>query len=114
MTLHVMTASLLREGLVAYLQLEGEASSWTTEISRATAVAADNVAQLKMAAEISESGNVIIAPYVIDVIQSDTGLQAATKREQIRAAGPTIQLPRDSSALNHSVIIRGSAARHAA
>jgi Protein of unknown function (DUF2849) len=97
MAFQVYTASLLKEGLVAYLCLEGGLPSWTSEIGRATAKDGESVEFLKIAAEKSEQENVIVAPYAIDVVNSDRGWVAATKREQIRASGPTIVLPRDNA-----------------
>jgi hypothetical protein len=94
----VYTASLLKEGLVAYLCLEDGLPSWTAEIGRATATNHDTVEALKIAAEKSEQDNLVVAPYAIDVVNSGNGWIAATKREQIRASGPTIPLPQDSSA----------------
>lgn len=114
MTFQVMTASLLKEGRVAYLQLDGNASRWTSDISNATAVALNDIARLEKAAQISESQNVVIAPYAIDVARTDTGLKAASRREQIRAAGPTVRLPRDSSALDPVAITGQAATQHAA
>ncbi|USG60723.1 DUF2849 domain-containing protein [Sneathiella marina] len=98
MALQVYTASLLKEGLVAYLCLEDGLPSWTPEIGQATAMDDGSVESLKIAAEKSERDNIIVAPYAIDVVNSDGGWVAATKREQIRASGPTIVLPRDNAA----------------
>ncbi|PHQ70868.1 MAG: hypothetical protein COB93_04485 [Sneathiella sp.] len=98
MALQVYTASLLKEGLVAYLCLEDGASSWTSDIRGATAGDGDLLETLKIAAEKAERDNLIIAPYVVDVLEAENGWKATTKREQIRADGPTIALPRDASA----------------
>jgi Protein of unknown function (DUF2849) len=94
----VYTASLLKEGLVAYLCLEDGRPSWTSEIGQATTADQDSVEALKIAAEKSEQNNIVVAPYAIDVVNSGNGWIAATKREQIRASGPTISLPRDNMA----------------
>ncbi len=109
MTLQVITASLLKEGLVAYLQQNGTVTRWTSDITRATAVTGDSIDALQAVAQRSEADNIVIAPYAIDVIHTNEGLQAATNREQIRAKGPTIQLPRDSS-----IVARELEARQAA
>ncbi|MEH6544887.1 MAG: DUF2849 domain-containing protein [Sneathiella sp.] len=97
MALQVYTASLLKEGLVAYLCLEDGSPFWTSEIARATVVDDETVESLKVAAEKSEQENIIVAPYAIDVLNSDNGWIAATKREQIRASGPTVSLPQDNA-----------------
>ena len=95
MALQVYTASLLKEGLVAYLCLENGHPSWTFDISQATAGHDDELDALKLAAERSEQDNIVVAPYAIEVLETDSGIMATTKREQIRASGPTITLPQD-------------------
>jgi hypothetical protein len=97
MALQVYTASLLKEGLVAYLSLEDGLSSWTSDIRRATAGHGEMLDSLKLAAEQSEQDNLVVAPYAIEVLETDAGWMALTKREQIRAEGPTISLPQDKS-----------------
>ena len=97
MALQVYTASLLKEGLVAYLSLENGLPFWTSDIRQATAGHGETLDALKTAAERSEQDNLVIAPYAIEVLEIDGGWMAATKREQIRAEGPTIRLPRDKS-----------------
>ena len=95
MALQVYTASLLKEGLVAYLCLENGLPSWTSDIRQATVSDEDSAHALKAAAEKAEQENIVVAPYAIDVLHTETGIIAATKREQIRAGGPTIILPQD-------------------
>ncbi|TNE36734.1 MAG: DUF2849 domain-containing protein [Alphaproteobacteria bacterium] len=96
MALQVYTASLLKEGLVAYLRLEENVASWTRDIREATAAAEGTLLDaLKNASEQAEKNNLVIAPYAIDVLEDAEGFSATTKREQIRAMGPTIRLPKD-------------------
>ena len=102
MAMQVYTASLLREGLVAYLCLENGISSWTSDIRQATADSEGQLDLLKTAAEQAERENIVVAPYAIDVLETENGWKAATKREQIRAEGPTIVLPKDSGAVRNS------------
>ncbi|WP_340150978.1 DUF2849 domain-containing protein [uncultured Sneathiella sp.] len=96
MALQVYTASLLKEGLVAYLTLENGSPSWTPDIRLATAGTDAELEALKLAAEQSELENHVVAPYAIDVLETEAGYVASTKREQIRASGPTIRLPQDA------------------
>ncbi|WP_339635545.1 DUF2849 domain-containing protein [uncultured Sneathiella sp.] len=96
MALQVYTASLLKEGLVAYLTLENGNPSWTPDIRQATAGTDSELEILKLAAEQAEQDNHIVAPYAIDVLETEAGYIASTKREQIRASGPTISLPQDA------------------
>lgn len=93
MALQVYTASLLKEGLVAYLCMEEENAYWSTDIRKAAAVGDDDIQKLKAAADRSERENIIVAPYAIDVDLTEQGLLPTTKREQIRANGPTIIMP---------------------
>ena len=97
MALQVYTASLLKEGLVAYLSLEEGSPSWTADIRQATAGHGELLDSLKAAAEKSAQDNLVVAPYAIEVLETDAGWMASTKREQIRAEGPTIRLPQDKS-----------------
>ncbi|MFT6559715.1 DUF2849 domain-containing protein [Sneathiella sp.] len=99
MALQVFTASLLKEGLVAYLCMEGESCFWSTDLNKATVADEASLESLQAAAERSEKENIIIAPYAIDVIVTETGISAASKREQIRADGPTFRLPQSVRAI---------------
>ncbi|WP_373084103.1 DUF2849 domain-containing protein [Sneathiella sp.] len=100
MALQIYTASLLKEGQVAYLCLEDGLFSWTSDIQKATTGEGDFLESLKIAAEKSEQDNIVVAPYAIDIIKDGDGWTASTKREQIRATGPTIRLPQDKSRPN--------------
>ena len=98
MALQVFSGSLLKEGLVAYLCLDAEGVSWTTDLNKATAVEDEKLDHLKSEAERSERENIIIAPYAVAVIKTDKGLVPVDNREKIRAYGPTITLPQSNSA----------------
>ncbi|WP_169566013.1 DUF2849 domain-containing protein [Sneathiella limimaris] len=96
MALQVYSGSLLKEGLVAFLCLDDEGISWTTDLNKATAVEDDGLDALKEAAEKSERDNIIIAPYAVEVSRTETGLEPVENRERIRAYGPTIRLPQSA------------------
>ncbi|GEM_PF-2449505 len=98
MALQVYTASLLKEGFVAYLCLEGGNAYWSTDLNKAAAVDESSIDDLKQQAERSEAENIVVGAYAVDVIKSENGLVPASKREQIRAGGPTFRLPADASA----------------
>ncbi len=98
MTLQVYTASLLKEGLVAYLCLEGGNVYWSTDLNKAATADESSIDELKQQAERSEAENIVVGAYVVDVIKSEDGIIPASKREQIRAGGPTFRLPADASA----------------
>lgn len=93
MALQVYTASLLKEGLVAYLCMDDGDAYWSTDLGKAETVDLSNIDALKGEAERSEKENVIVAPYAIDVEISGSTITPLTKREQIRAFGPTITIP---------------------
>jgi uncharacterized protein DUF2849 len=98
MALQVYTASLLKEGLVAYLCLDSEGASWTTDLNKATAVEDTNIDELRLAAERSDRENIVVGIYAVTVEKTPTGIVPVENREKIRANGPTITLPRSSSA----------------
>lgn len=97
MALQVYTASLLKEGLVAYLCLDEEGISWTTDVKKATAASEDQFETLKAAAERSEKENIVVGIYAVDVELTDAGLVPTENRERIRANGPTIRLPQNGA-----------------
>lgn len=98
MALQVYTASLLKEGFVAYLRLDDEGASWSTDLNKATAVQEEAFADLQKEAERSERENIVVGIYAVDVVQTDQGLEPIENREKIRANGPTITLPQSKTA----------------
>ncbi|MEH6405630.1 MAG: DUF2849 domain-containing protein [Sneathiella sp.] len=93
MALQIFTASLLKEGHVVYLCLEGNAASWSTDLVKATTSNQVTLEQLQIAADRSERENMIIAPYAVDVELENSEIIPVTKREKIRASGPTVAIP---------------------
>jgi len=93
MTLQIFTASLLKEGHVAYLCLEGNTASWSTDLVKATTSNQASLEDLRNAADRSERENIIVAPYAIDVELENSVITPVTKREKIRASGPTVSIP---------------------
>jgi hypothetical protein len=86
--LQSVTANRLHDGAVVF---RSETGSWSTRLSDA-AVAADPTvaAQLLAGAERDAANAVVVGPYLFAVTRKDGALQAATLRERIRAAGPTV------------------------
>lgn len=84
----VLTGNRLRDGAVAYRTAGGE---WVTDISLAE-VAPDAAAAERLTALAAEdvAARRVVGPYLIEVILGEAGLVAASHRERIRAAGPTI------------------------
>ncbi|OUR76500.1 hypothetical protein A9Q83_14255 [Alphaproteobacteria bacterium 46_93_T64] len=96
MTLQVYTASLLKEGLVAYLCIDTEGSYWSTDLNKAATAETDQAETLKSLAEQAERENIVIAAYAVDVELTENGTRPLENRERIRAYGPTITLPQSS------------------
>lgn len=93
MALQIFTASLLKEGHVAYLCLEDNIAAWSTDLLKATTTDQVTLEELQAAADRSERENMVIAPYAIDVEADNSILTPTTKREKIRANGPTVVIP---------------------
>jgi len=86
MTLQVVTANRLRDGLVVYLAEGG----WVEEVGRAQVADNDEAAKALLAAgERAVAERVVVAPYLIDV-KSEGGRVTPTRyREVLRALGPS-------------------------
>ena len=98
MALQVYSASLLKEGLVAYLCLDTEGASWSTDLNKATTADDEaSISLLQKAAERSENENIVVGSYAVDVQKTENGLEPLENREKIRAYGPTITLPQSGS-----------------
>jgi hypothetical protein len=89
MTLKMVTANRLDDGVVVYLVSEGR---WVERCRDGTAVADDDAAaELLAAAERDVGRCLVIAPYLIDVALSDGAPRPLRYREVIRAAGPSVR-----------------------
>jgi Protein of unknown function (DUF2849) len=93
MAFQVITASLLKEGLVAYLCMDNDGASWTTDILKASSTETVAIEALQAEADRSDQQNIIVAAYAVDVEKTENGLVPVENRERIRANGPTVQLP---------------------
>lgn len=98
MALQVYTASLLKEGLVAYLSMDNDGISWTTDLNKATAAEDTAIDALRDAAERSDRDNIVVGIYPVTVEKTTSGFEPVENREKIRAYGPTIILPQSSNA----------------
>lgn len=89
MSLQIVTANRLRDGLVVFLAKDGK---WSSDIGEAAAAdddkAADNL--LRQAGE-SEADNTVVAPYLIEAEASDGTLRPVRYREWLRTQGPTVR-----------------------
>lgn len=87
-TCQIVTANRLRDGAVVYLT---ETGHWSEALA-CGALAADKetVAALLERAERSVDDRLVVAPYAFAVTIRDGVPHPVQKREQIRAAGPTV------------------------
>ncbi|MBE7636541.1 DUF2849 domain-containing protein [Sneathiella sp. P13V-1] len=102
MTYKIYTASLLKEGLVAYLSLRDGEAVWTTDFTNATSTEQVAEETLKLEADRGEQNNIIVGPYTVDVTSEDGRLVPLENRERIRAGGPTIKLPISGKTKQHT------------
>ena len=88
MTLQIVTANLLSDGHVVYLDGDGAWSNWiqTGKIAKTEAAAK----KLMAAAEMDVAGGVVVGPYLIEVARTGDTVSAVEYREHLRANGPSI------------------------
>lgn len=85
----VITANMLAGGNVVYLAAGG---SWDKQLANARIIENDDeLARLNNVAQDALINGIIVGPYAMDAAVSTSGPQPLSKREQIRASGPTIQ-----------------------
>ncbi|MSR09484.1 MAG: DUF2849 domain-containing protein [Gammaproteobacteria bacterium] len=85
----MVLANRLADGQVVFLATDG---SWVEDIARG-ALARDAVAAQRLLADaqLAESRNVVVEPYLIDIRDAAGRRQPVAFREAIRAAGPTVR-----------------------
>ena len=89
MSSKVVTANRLREGNVVYLTDTGE---WSAHLNQSRVSSDATVLSALMAqAEADVAARLIVAPYLMEVVEVDGILQPLSAREIIRAAGPTVR-----------------------
>ncbi len=88
MTLQMVTANLLSDGHVVYLDGDGAWSNWIESGKIAKTEAAAE--KLMSAAELDVYAGVIVGPYLIEVARTGDAIGALEYREHLRANGPSI------------------------
>ncbi len=87
MKTQAVTANLLVDGRVAFLTWEGD---WSEKVEDSHVVTSNEEAEwLLDSAQRAVSAQVVIDPYLIEVSDSNGSAWPLSRREQIRAAGPT-------------------------
>ncbi|HAY50155.1 DUF2849 domain-containing protein [Thalassospira sp.] len=89
MSLQVVTANRLDDGLVVFLTAQG---GWSENINDARVADGKDAAEAMLAeASAPELDVVIVGPYLIDVEQQDGGLVPTKYREVLRTKGPSVR-----------------------
>lgn len=89
MSLQVVTANRLGDGLVVFLTADG---GWSENINDARVADGKDAAEAFLAqASAPELDVVIVGPYLIDVEQQDGGLVPTKYREVLRTKGPSVR-----------------------
>ena len=90
MTIQVISANRLGDGIVVYLAANGE---WSERIAHARVI--DGKEQGEAALDVA-GGAVeactVVDPYLIDITDSGGDRRPTLNREMIRAQGPTVRL----------------------
>ena len=87
MTLQIVTANRLRDGIVVYL---AEGGQWVEEVGRAAVAGDDESAKALLAeGERAVVERVVVAPYLIEVKAEDGRVVPTRYREVLRALGPS-------------------------
>lgn len=88
----VITANLLRQGTIVYLNVEDGAAKWTDDIKAASVLPADGAA-----ARLDDAGNDqgVVGAYAAEIAAGHAPISA---RERIRAQGPTVKYGHDALA----------------
>lgn len=85
-----VTANRLADGIVVYLTANAE---WSESLQDAAVAEGkeDAEALLARSAPALEK-NIVVEPYLFEVFKEEAGIRAASVRETIRQAGPTVRL----------------------
>lgn len=88
-TQQVVTANRLADGRVVYLTPDG---GWSDALADArVAEGKDDANGLLAVAEQAAAAQVVVAPYLIDVVGDNGSFRPVRFRERIRANGPPVQ-----------------------
>ena len=89
MTTQVITGNRLNDGVVVYLDAAG---GWSERLAEARVADDDaSAADILRLAEHPDQAVRVIDPFLIEVVVEDGVLRAESKREAIRATGPTVR-----------------------
>jgi Protein of unknown function (DUF2849) len=90
MNTRILTANMLRNGLVVFLNRDHQ---WSEAVDEATLARNDDEAEILVETGIKDKlANLIVDPYLVDVLVEDDKIKVAHIRERIRTLGPTVHL----------------------
>ena len=85
-----LTANRLADGIVVYLTADNR---WSESLQDADVTEGKEAGEALLAcAQAPVDGNIVVEPYLFEVAREDDGIRAASVRETIRQAGPTVRL----------------------
>lgn len=85
----VLTANRLRDGLVVFMT---DGSAWSPWIEDAAiARTKDAAVDLEAKGNAAAKANIVVGPYLIEVIEEGNTVRAAHIREFLRTQGPTVR-----------------------
>ena len=88
--IHVLTANRLSDGIVVFLTAGGGWSEWIDNAVVARGPAA--AAELEQAALAAAQSQRVVAPYLVDVTETESGIVPVHHRERMRTKGPSVRL----------------------
>lgn len=84
-----LTANRLSDGIVVYLTADNR---WAESLQDAEVAEGKEASEALLArAAPSVAKNEVVEPYLFEVAREDGGIRAASVRETIRQAGPTVR-----------------------
>ena len=85
----VLTANFLRDGLVVFMTDGAAWSPWIEDAAIATSK--ETALELEGKGNIAAKANLVVGPYLIDVLDDNGRPRATHIREHLRTLGPTVR-----------------------
>jgi hypothetical protein len=85
----VLTANRLRDGLVVFMTDGAAWSPWIEDA--AIARTKDAAVDLEAKGNAAAKANVVVGPYLIDILEEGNAVRAAHIREYLRTQGPSVR-----------------------
>lgn len=86
----ILTANLLGDGLVVFLDQDG---AWASSLENASlAHSNDDASRLEAIGGEAARANIIVDPYLVEVEDNGSSLLPVKMRERMRVGGPSVNL----------------------